>query len=114
MKKVNLTPTFTITVITRLEGEITKAVSYYDLIKETLEFPPPGGFSLEIMHPRLRILTVLEKARGKNTVSFEDGDFELVHKLYKDMKFIVVNQGYEDFKNYLDEVAKSSNEEESK
>ena len=107
MKKVNLTPTFTITVMTRLNGEVNKAVSYYDLIKETLESPPPGGFSLEIMHPRLRILGVLHKAEGKNTVSFDEGDFELIHKLYKEMKFIVVSQGYEDFKNHLDEVAKS-------
>ncbi len=106
MKKVNLTTTFTIIVMTRLEGEVTKTVSYHDLIKETLESPPPGGFSLEVMHPRLRILTVLHKAKGKNTVSFEDGDFELLHKLYKDMKFVVVSQGYEDFKEHLDEVAK--------
>lgn len=108
MKKVDLTPTFTITVMTRMNGEITKAVSYYELIKETLESSPSGGFTLEIMHPRLRILTVLEKAKGKNIVSFEDGDFGLVHKLYKDMKFIVVNQGYEDFAAHLDEVAKQT------
>lgn len=108
MKKVGLSTIFTITVMTRLEGEVTKPVTYYDLIKETLETPPPGGFSLEVMHPRLRILTVLEKAKGKNTVSFEEGDFELIRKLYKDMKFIVVSQGYEDFATHLDEVAKQT------
>jgi len=114
MKKVNLSTTFTITVMTRLNGEINKAVSYHDLIKETLESPPPGGFSLEVMHPRLRILEVLHKAEGKNAVSLEEGDFELLHKLYKDMKFIVVSQGYKDFENHLDEVAKQTDDKKDK
>lgn len=114
MKKVKLTPTFTITVMTRLNGEINKAVSYYDLIKETLHSLPPGGFTLEVMHPRLRVLAVLEKSEGKNMISFDDGDFELLRKLYEDMKFITVNQGYTDFQDHLDEVAKSSDEEKDK
>jgi len=111
MKKVDLTPTFTITVMTRLNGEVNKAVSYYDLIEETLYSPPPGGITIEVMHPRLRILSMLEKAKGKNTVSFEDGDFELIHKLYKELKFMIINQGYEDFKNHLDEVAKQTDKD---
>lgn len=107
MKEVKLSTAFTIIFLTRDDGEVERQVSYRELVKEALESALPGGLSIETMHPRLRVLEVLHKARNKDTVSFDDGDFELVHKLYKEMKFVIVNQGYEDFKNHLDEVAKS-------
>lgn len=70
------------------EGE--KIVKYGDLIVACLDTPPKGGFDIQEMKRRMRILDVVEK--GGEEFSFEDADIETLKKCVSSMKWAVFHR----------------------
>lgn len=80
----------------------------YDLLKSAINQPTQGGFSVEDMKKRLRLLSVLdqhkstfeiaekdfndEKLNLEADLHIEDADYEILKGLFKEMKWGVVSQ----------------------
>jgi hypothetical protein len=90
----------------------------YDLLKSAINNPTQGGFNVDEMIKRLRILGEVEKHKElfdikpedfkdelverKATLELEDADFTKLKELFKEMKWGVVSKTIVDLSNELD------------
>ena len=90
----------------------------YDLLKSVINNPTQGGFNVDEMIKRLRLLGEVEKHKElfeinpedfkddfidrKATLELEDADFEKLKELFKEMKWGVVSKTIVDLSNQLD------------
>ena len=75
---------------------------YATLIKFCMNRTPQGGYTVEEMRKRLRVLDVIEKA-GKE-INLEDADFECAKTCVKGMKWGTMHQEIVDFVDYINSV----------
>jgi hypothetical protein len=90
----------------------------YDLLKSAINNPVQGGFNVDEMIKRLRLLGEVEKHKDlfeinseefkeeflerKATLELEDADFIKLKELFKEMKWGVVSKTIVDLSNELD------------
>jgi len=90
----------------------------YDLLKSAINNPTQGGFNVDEMIKRLRLLGEVEKHKDlfdikpedfkdellerKATLELEDADFTKLKELFKEMKWGVVSKTIVDLNNQLD------------
>jgi hypothetical protein len=90
----------------------------YDLLKSAINNPTQGGFNVDEMIKRLRLLGEVEKHKDlfeinpedfkddfldrKATLELEDADFTKLKELFKEMKWGVVSKTIVDLSNQLD------------
>jgi len=90
----------------------------YDLLKSVINNPAQGGFNVDEMIKRLRILGEVEKHKDlfeinqdnfkddmldrKATLELEDADFTKLKELFKEMKWGVVSKTIIDLSNEFD------------
>jgi hypothetical protein len=90
----------------------------YDLLKSAINNPTQGGFNVDEMIKRLRLLGEVEKHKDlfeinqdnfkddmldrKATLELEDADFTKLKELFKEMKWGVVSKTIVDLSNELD------------
>jgi hypothetical protein len=90
----------------------------YDLLKSAINNPVQGGFNVDEMIKRLRLLGEVEKHKDlfeinseefkeeflerKATLELEDADFSKLKELFKEMKWGVVSKTIVDLSNELD------------
>jgi hypothetical protein len=90
----------------------------YDLLKSAINNPTQGGFNVDEMIKRLRLLGEIEKHKDlfeinqdnfkddmldrKATLELEDADFTKLKELFKEMKWGVVSKTIVDLSNELD------------
>ena len=90
----------------------------YDLLKSAINNPAQGGFNVDEMIKRLRLLGEVEKHKDlfeinpedfndellerKATLELEDADFTKLKELFKEMKWGVVSKTIVDLSNQLD------------
>jgi len=90
----------------------------YDLLKSAINNPTQGGFNVDEMIKRLRLLGEVEKHKDlfdikpedfkdellerKATLELEDADFTKLKELLKEMKWGVVSKTIVDLSNQLD------------
>jgi hypothetical protein len=90
----------------------------YDLLKSAINNPTQGGFNVDEMIKRLRLLGEVEKHKDlfeinseefkeeflerKDTLELEDADFIKLKELFKEMKWGVVSKAIVDLSNELD------------
>jgi hypothetical protein len=90
----------------------------YDLLKSAINNPTQGGFNVDEMIKRLRLLCEVEKHKDlfeinpedfndellerKATLELEDADFTKLKELFKEMKWGVVSKTIVDLSNELD------------
>jgi len=90
----------------------------YDLLKSAINNPVQGGFNVDEMIKRLRLLGIVEKHKDlfeinseefkdefleiKATLELEDADFSKLKELFKEMKWGVVSKTIVDLSNELD------------
>lgn len=90
----------------------------YDLLKSAINNPTQGGFNVDEMIKRLRLLGEVEKHKElfeinpenfkdemlerKATLELEDADFTKLKELFKEMKWGVVSKTIVDLSNELD------------
>lgn len=90
----------------------------YDLLKSVINNPVQGGFNVDEMIKRLRLLGIVEKHKDlfeiksedfnddllerKATLELEDADFTKLKELFKEMKWGVVSKTIVDLSNQLD------------
>lgn len=96
----------------------------YDLLKTAVNNPPQGGFSVEDMKNRLRLLNVLDKHKSEFDIKdgqfkdemlnieadmdIEDADFTKLKSLFDEMKWGAVSTAILEISDNLAEIAKSS------
>jgi hypothetical protein len=90
----------------------------YDLLKSAINNPTQGGFNVDEMIKRLRLLAEVEKhnelfdikpedykdemLERKATLELEDADFTKLKELFKEMKWGVVSKTIVDISKELD------------
>lgn len=90
----------------------------YDLLKSAINNPTQGGFNVDEMIKRLRLLGEVEKHKElfdfktedfkdefletKSTLELEDADFTKLKELFKEMKWGVVSKTIVDLSKELD------------
>ena len=90
----------------------------YDLLKSAINNPTQGGFNVDEMIKRLRLLGEVEKHKDlfdikleefkdevlerKATLELEDADFAKLKELFKEMKWGVVSKTIVDLSNQFD------------
>jgi hypothetical protein len=90
----------------------------YDLLKSAINNPTQGGFNVDEMIKRLRLLGEVEKHKDlfdikieefkdevlerKATLELEDADFTKLKELFKEMKWGVVSKTIVDLSNQFD------------
>jgi hypothetical protein len=90
----------------------------YDLLKSAINNPAQGGFNVDEMIKRLRLLGEVEKHKDlfdikaedfkddfldiKTTLELEDADFAKLKELFKEMKWGVVSKTIVDLSKELD------------
>ena len=90
----------------------------YDLLKSAINNPTQGGFNVDEMIKRLRLLVEVEKHKDlfdikleefkdevlerKATLELEDADFTKLKELFKEMKWGVVSKTIVDLSNQFD------------
>jgi hypothetical protein len=90
----------------------------YDLLKSAINNPTQGGFNVDEMIKRLRLLGEVEKHKDlfdikaedfkdelletKATLELEDADFAKLKELFKEMKWGVVSKTIVDLSKELD------------
>jgi hypothetical protein len=90
----------------------------YDLLKSVINNPTQGGFNVDEMIKRLRLLGEVEKHKDlfeinpedfkddflekKATLELEDADFAKLKELFKEMKWVVVSKTIVDLSNEFD------------
>ena len=90
----------------------------YDLLKSAINNPTQGGFNVDEMIKRLRLLGEVEKHKDlfdikpedfkdellerKANLELEDADFSKLKELFKEMKWGVVSKTIIDLSNQLD------------
>jgi hypothetical protein len=90
----------------------------YDLLKSAINNPTQGGFNVDEMIKRLRLLGEVEKHKDlfdikpedfkdellerKSTLELEDADFTKLKELFKEMKWGVVSKTIVDLNKELD------------
>lgn len=85
------------------EGEETRKMTYFDIIKLCLDSPPQGGFSRDDIKKRNRIEDKLKGEIG-STVELEHDEFYSLKKICNDMKWNTRVEDIENFLDYLDDV----------
>lgn len=73
-------------------------LSTQQLIKTAVNNTPQGGFTATDMLDRLRILEVLEKAKGKK-LDLEDSDFKKLGEFVKITKWAFISRFITEFDN---------------
>ena len=90
----------------------------YDLLKSAINNPTQGGFNVDEMIKRLRLLAEVDKHKDlfdikieefkdevlerKATLELEDADFTKLKELFKEMKWGVVSKTIVDLSNQFD------------
>ena len=90
----------------------------YDLLKSAINNPTQGGFNVDEMIKRLRLLGEVDKHKDlfgfqneefkdeflerKSTLELEDADFDKLKELFKEMKWGAVSKTIVDLSNELD------------
>lgn len=84
---------------TELVKNDTEKLKYSDLIMLCVRVAPQGGFSLEQMRPRLKIIEVCEA--GKAKLEMEDAEFAVVKQACAAMKWAAMDKDIVDFADYI-------------
>lgn len=77
--------------------EENKFILYSDLCKICINKTPEGGFTIEEMSKRLRIMEVLNKKKDK--IILEDFDFEILKACIKNIKWGFMHKDLVEFNN---------------
>ncbi len=79
-----------------IQGGIEK---YSDLITICMRNPPQGGYDVEEMRKRIKVMDTLDK--GGKTLEFEDADFECVKQCVKNMRWASIHKEILEFVDYI-------------
>jgi len=78
-------------------AEIEQEFKTIELIKQAVNFTPPGGFNASDMINRIRILDLLDSANSAENLALEDADYENLKKYVKETKWGVVSKTIVEF-----------------
>lgn len=80
----------------KIPGDVDK---YSGLIMVCMRNPPQGGYDVEEMRKRIKVMDVLDK--GEETLEFEDADFECVKQCVKSMRWASIHKEILEFVDYI-------------
>lgn len=89
-------------ILSSLEGEV-KPMSYVDLLKMIMNFPPSNGYSISEMRQRLKIYSQLESSKD-NTISLEDADFEVVKACVIEFRWTQAHKEIVEFVDHIESL----------
>ncbi len=73
--------------------EVEADLSTLDLLKATINSPVQGGYSIEEIATRLRLLDIFKGTHEEATsINIEDADFTALSKMVKDMRWTVLSK----------------------
>ncbi len=78
-------------------SELEQEFKTIELIRQAVNFTPPGGFGASDMMNRLRILDSIDKVNGDVALQLEDADHENLKKYVKETRWGVVSKTIVDF-----------------
>jgi len=85
-----------------LEGE--RLLTYSDLIVISVRQPKQGGFGLEEMRLKIKVLDKLEDKKIGDIIDFEDAEIAVVKSAVSDMKWMGLHKDIVDFCDYINKI----------
>ena len=83
-----------------------KQATYADLALIVVRAPKQGGFAVEDMRQRFRLIDELDKVGPKGSIEFEDADASLLQSLVAEFKWDAMDKEIIDFSDYVAELEK--------
>lgn len=83
----------------KIPGDVEE---YSDLIMICVKNPPQGGYNVDEMRKRIKVMDVIEK--GGDSLGFEDADYECVKQCVKSMRWASVHKDIIDFVDYISKL----------
>jgi hypothetical protein len=72
-------------------------VTTIEMVRAAVKNAPPGGFTVDDIISRMRILDALSKLNGKTTLELEDSDFANLGRYVKETRWNILSERIVEF-----------------